>query len=51
MQEAIDRGFTTLQDFYKYRCELKRKLRVNGIAFDKNETTKELEVKNEMPKL
>lgn len=44
-QEANNRGFSDMEDFYAYRLRLKRLLRIKGIDFDSKESTDSLEAK------
>ena len=42
-KEARERGFDRLDDFAKYRVDMKRELRKRGININKEISTKELE--------
>lgn len=45
-EEAKIRGFTKIEEFYKYRVDLKRKLRELGVYFENDESTSSLEAKH-----
>ena len=49
-EEAIERGFSTLDELYTYRVKLKHELKAAGISFSKCESTKDLEVKHGIQK-